>query len=371
MEKKHYRFETAAYSYFLMTNYSEQKERFLAGEISNPRFKYPERFSQEVVIDRLLKVAGDRVASRSLQFVGLACAFQKNDRLLTQFRRANASLFGEPEPKYYNKILARYARNGTIARLAERSDNVVFRGMIEHGLELKTEAIVDDEVYRRYRRYFKRYFGEIKPMDNIQDAMKQIFRLSGLKERGWELVSGDDVIRARTISRRKVIVFNRNQRARQNVTDYNSVALHEIFGHALRDTGSDGKYSLAESEGWAVLLEQLYEERFRFRRTYRYLAATLAWGCLGEMLDFRCTYEAMWRLMSLSERYGEADAKNHAFDEVSRIFRGGRPDLPGAVFLKDTAYLRGNMDIWRYLSKSPLVYEDFVDILEGRKNILK
>ena len=365
-----YRFETAPYSYFLIRNYDDTKQDFLAGTISNPKFQYYARFNPATINRRLATVAADREFARNLHFVGLACALQHNDRLLTQFRHASANLYSEPNWRYYNPILARYSRLGDMKRISATSHNLLFQKLIEHGLKLPSHPFVSKETFARYKRYFNRYFTDLDSSRSLKEAMQKVFKISGLAQDGWRLLEKDNVVRARTISKNRTITYNPYQESRGHIKNYNAIALHEVFGHAVRDTGIPEKYSLDESEGWAVALEQLYSGEFQFRRAYRYLAAALAWGCFGEPLDFRCTFEALWRMMALSERYSEVEARSHAFDEVARIFRGGRPDLPGAVFLKDTAYLRGNLRIWRYLDKTPLAYEDFVDILEGRRSIL-
>ena len=52
-----YRFETAPYSYFLIRNYDDAKQDFLAGTISNPKFQYYPRFSSATINRRLAAVA--------------------------------------------------------------------------------------------------------------------------------------------------------------------------------------------------------------------------------------------------------------------------------------------------------------------------
>jgi hypothetical protein len=369
---RNYRFEIAPYSYFFITNYDEESRKFMDGEISNPTYTYASRFSNSYISANLIKVLGDRKATRDLQFVSLALALQKDPKYLSHFRNFSAALYGAPEHKYLNIILAYLARHGSSAKATAYSEeNAVFKALMSHGAAL-TDRAATPEAYTRFRKYFLDYIGgEFSPSRSLGEAMKKVFKRSKLEEKGWRLREDDDLLRARTINKHKVVAYGKNYIAR-NPNAYNDVAVHEVYGHALRES-SKLKLSIADSEGWSVLLEQLNEGQFRLRRSYRYLAATLGWGlATGEPLDFRCTWEVIWRLMSLSRRYEHIseDVKSFAMSEVTRVFRGGRPDLPGAVFLKDTAYFKGNIDIWHALSQNYHTYEDFVDILEGRKKLL-
>ena len=143
------------------------------------------------------------------------------------------------------------------------------------------------------------------------------------------------------------------------------IAVHEVYGHALRGR----QESMVESEGFAVVLEQLISCDYKPRRTYRYLAASLGWGVLGNPMTFREVFEVLWRLMIISSKYDEKNAKEYAFGECYRVFRGGSPEVPGAVYLKDLVYFDANQKIWQALSTQKIDYDDFVNILEGRKVI--
>jgi hypothetical protein len=118
------------------------------------------------------------------------------------------------------------------------------------------------------------------------------------------------------------------------------------------------------------MIEQLLDHRFKFRRAYRYLGAALGWGSAGGPRTFREVYEILWRLMVIASRYNEENAKSYAFDECVRVFRGGRPDIAGMVFLKDAIYFAANIAVWQRLQSEPLAYNEFVDVIEGRRKVL-
>lgn len=144
------------------------------------------------------------------------------------------------------------------------------------------------------------------------------------------------------------------------------IAVHEVYGHALRGHQD----SITESEGFASLLEQLVGDKFVFRRSYRYLAAALGWGVFGTPMTFRQVYEIIWRTMVITGTYSLQEAQMYAFDECTRVFRGGVPSLPGAIYLKDSTYFDANIRMWRNLKEHPLQYNEFVDVIEGRRRIL-
>jgi hypothetical protein len=91
---------------------------------------------------------------------------------------------------------------------------------------------------------------------------------------------------------------------------------------------------------------------------------------LGTPMTFREVYEILWRAMVIGSSYPVEDAKSHAFDECYRAFRGGRPDIAGAVYLKDSIYFRANLIMWSILEDADIGYDKFVDIIEGRMELL-
>jgi hypothetical protein len=187
----------------------------------------------------------------------------------------------------------------------------------------------------------------------------------GLTDKGWRLKLLRGTSHARTNHRTRTIAFGKNYSPR-NVTAARRIAYHEVLGHALRGPQN----SLAESEGVAIMLEQLTDSQFRMRRSYRYLAVALGWGALGTPMTFRAVYEVLWRLMVIGSSRSEGVAKSYAYDECCRAFRGGRPDIAGAVFLKDATYFDANIRVWEVLTSSKLGYNEFVDVIEGRRTII-
>ena len=366
-----YPFETAPHSYFAIENFDQAKADFLEGRAQSPIFVYHERFTNDEIDDRISKLIDGTSAQRKLLLVKIAVKLQENDSYLLSFKHLNTEIYGEVNCEYFDRIIKFMFGKYSTKKLQAICDDENCRQLVEYEKSIGEKTLVNLESYRTMRKYFKRYFSGLKPSTSLDEAMQKIYKKSGLEEIGWTLEARDNNSHARTIFKNKTIIYGKNYKARSSDKFvYNSIALHEIFGHAMRETGAKAD-NAESSEGWAVLLEQLNSHSLKTKRAYRYLAAALATGAYnGKELNFTDTFAVIWRLMSLSGRYNLTQAKSHAFDEVARVFRGGRPDLPGAVFLKDTAYLKGNLDTWDAIEKRTIDYTDFVDIIEGRKEIL-
>lgn len=360
----------APHSYFSISNYEVAKKAFLSDHIENPIFEYPKRFNAKTVAKRITLSNSNPSAVRELNLVRLAIAMQKDSGLVDKFRAANLDLYGEPKRFFYGAALNYYLRH--LDSKSTDVNNQILAKLFGNFLSNPRPCLSapSPKVFRLYRKYANEYFQSLTPSSSLLEAMEKTFQLSHLQDKSWQLVQKSNIKTAKVSRRSRSIFYNPNYVVRSHRNGFNSIAVHEIFGHAFRYSSSHLQYSQGESEGWALFLEQVCAKKFHYRRAYRYIAAALAWGKFGGAKDFRNTFEALWRLMSLSGRYNVESARSYAFDETARVFRGGRPDLPGAVFLKDTIYLRGNLEVWRCLKANLLTYEEFKDILEGRRNIL-
>jgi hypothetical protein len=121
-------------------------------------------------------------------------------------------------------------------------------------------------------------------------------------------------------------------------------------------------------EGLALVLEQLFSARFMYKRTIRYLAVCLGYGVDGVWRNFRQVHEILWRAMVILGNAPEV-AKERAFYETVRAFRGGLPDVAGMAYIKDKIYLEENLLVWRQLEKRMLSPEEFTKLFQGRDTI--
>lgn len=361
---KGHSYPIATHSYFKAINLEEEKNLFLKSNDYIPRFKYKNNFKEEIIKSRLEQL--DRL---SREYLSLSCVLsgvylQSNDAELERFRQINKNLFGVPNLDYAEYIISR------ILNLKSRA-NDLYKKEITLLLGKKIESDINigpsSELFLKYKRYFENYRVNTDNLNMcVSDAIKYELDQSELANKGWRLQLVDGSCHAHTLHDAKKIIIGRDYEPRTSMAA-NRIAIHEVYGHALPGK----RNSIAESEGFALMLEQLLGKTFKFRRSYRYLAASLGWGILGKPMSFREVFEILWRLMLISSKYSESKAKECAFSECYRVFRGGRPDLAGAVFLKDIIYFDANIKIWNAISKKNHSYSDFVDIIEGRKTILK
>ncbi len=360
-----YSFATAAHSYFRILNKEEAKQAFLKLKQGEPSFSYGRRLNPSLIRNRLESDLPTTVKDNlRLALAGAVLQSDASDEAIAEFRRANVDLYGEPELCYAQLIMER------LRERAEGPTKPLFE-YIESAVKLPAKKERDvftpnDDTFTQYKEYFERYVGKDALTEpTLAGLLTQALAHTGLDNEGWHIKVLNDASHARVIHDKKRINVGGNYIPR-SFQSAEKIVFHEVYGHALR-----GKpRSVVESEGFATLLEQLVDDRFKLVRSFRYLAIALGWGLFGKPMTFREVYEIIWRGMVISGRYDEASAKSHAFDECARAFRGGRPDVPGAVFLKDSVYFTANLNIWQVLEHSPLDYNEFKDVIEGRRALL-
>ncbi len=360
-----YKFPIAPHSYFRALNKEQAKLNFLNSKDDQPVFEYSSQFRPERIHERLKIVDGDSRATELLYYVEEASRLQIDDSGLDSFRSLNQKLFNEPEKRYAVAIL------NSVHDRSKGNSSTYWDEIIDMtGILPQSEAVVAPStgLFIKLQSYFKRYVPRFGlDGQDVVSLLEFYLDSTGLKKEGWAVrVLGGSTLHAHTHHINKTISIGDQYRPRKKGAA-ESIAIHEVYGHALRGP----RATINESEGFAVLLEQLLIDRFKYRRSYRYLAVSLGWGVLGNPMTFRQVFEVLWRAMALGSGYSASEAKSHAFDECYRAFIGGRPDLAGAVCLKDGIYFRANMKMWNVLENDvDIGYDKFVDIIEGRVELL-
>jgi hypothetical protein len=358
-----YPFAVATHSYFDVKNKDDAKRDFLKSATAEPVFTYTPQFTSEIIEDRLARVKVGSVAHASLLLVQAAAILQSDASKLDEFRSANKRIFTEPNASYTTSILGRIENKVTPETKQLWQEVCEGTGSIQTGMAITTP---DNETFQTYRQYMRRYVGPLSTKGlTMGELLTQHLVLTGLEQKGWTVRYTANTMSARTNHQTKTIWIGENYVPRM-IRAKKRIVLHEVYGHALRGH----QVNHVESEGFALVLEQLTGTSFKYRRAYRYLAVALGWGVLGRPMTFREVFEILWRIMTIASAYTRQQAREHAFDEVTRAFRGGRPDIAGAVFLKDTSYFDGNIAIWDVLINNKLSYNEFIDIIEGRRVLL-
>ncbi len=359
-----YKFPIAAHSYFRAINKEQERALFLNSDTYQPKFTYGKDFDIEVIKGRQNKASGSVKVFEMLGFVGVAAELQRDADYFISYRKLNGSLFGEPKKELVLDILYNLSKR-------IKGSNAKYFSEIAHmaslGTVLRDNTRPTSDIFQKYKEYFQKY-SSLSDNDN-RDVLGLLgihMEKSGLISEGWRLnVLKDNNSPARINQKAKKITIG-DMYAPRTSRAASRIVAHEVYGHAVRGSRS----TIDESEGFAILLEQLVGDSFSYRRSYRYLAVGIGWGVLGEPMDFRRVFEIVWRAMVIGSSYSVENARSHAFDECYRAFRGGRPEIPGAVFLKDGIYFDANIRMWDMLKNSKLSYNEFVDIIEGRRELL-
>ena len=357
-------FPVATHSYFRASNLNEEYLEFVSSSDYIPKFNYPNRFNESIILARLSEVEQDSPERKSLECALAGSRLQSDDSELENFRATNEILFGLPNESYAAAILSRMLES------VSDSENIYYDEIVKMIGDIPKSNVQlepSPEVFEKYKAYFNQYRQALTEHNSdVLSVIQHELSKSVLNDRGWVVELTDNHSPAFTSHKTKKIRIGKFYSPRTRLAS-ERIAVHEVYGHALRGPQA----TIAESEGFALVLEQLLGDRFKLRRSYRYLAASLGWGCFGQPMNFRQVYEVIWRVMIISSKYSEQDAKKHAFNECYRVFRGGRPDLAGAVYLKDITYLQANIDMWNVLMLKNFSYNEFIDIIEGRLAILK
>jgi len=357
-----YPFPTAAYSYFSALNKQSQKRRFLAGLIDEPTFRYQPGLTDEILEKRIAVAHESEIIQKHLRLVRASLKLQKDHHALDAFRDANEAVYQVPTRELTLAILSHIGHAVTAENISLWQETL---GLI--GVDSFKDRIEgpDPVLFNTYRQYLQQYTTLPKVGDSVQDALRNQLDVTGLSSEGWRVRLLKGAEHAHTYHGAKTISIGEEYTPRLP-SAVKRIVIHEVLGHAVRGAQA----TTDESEGFAIVLEQLTKEKFSYRRSYRYLAVALGWGVFGKPATFSQVYEILWRLMKIHTGYSVSDAKEHAFDECYRAFRGGRPDVAGAVFLKDAVYFSANIRMWKMLTQQELSYNEFVDIIEGRRTIL-
>ncbi|HVS58683.1 MAG TPA: tyrosine/phenylalanine carboxypeptidase domain-containing protein [Candidatus Saccharimonadales bacterium] len=186
----------------------------------------------------------------------------------------------------------------------------------------------------------------------------------GAKAEEWRLREkphGSNVM----ISRHKQEVILGDHYTPHTAERLRQIVGHEVCIHVRRVLLQQHHQSAQTEEGVALLAEQLLAPQFGYKRLVRYLAGALAWGVDGKPRTFSETFAIVWRVFMIIAKTNEQEAKQRAFKECVRIFRGGIPEVPGAAFIKDKVYLEANLTVWQGLSRDKLNQAEFLRLLDG------
>ena len=357
------------HSYFEAANKDDQMEKFLTGQIDEPKFEYGNKLSIKNIDEKLMSSSLMLSSLNKLALVRSSELLQTDNNELERFRQINEHLYSIPTLRMAEAIVSQIRLNSNQEDIVLFDEAIQCIGLNEYSEERAMQPIIrpSQEIFDIYRNFFQRFVDITVDLSNNSaiELIGNYLKVTRLSENGWRIKILAGSSHARTNHRTKTIRIGKDYKPRLDSSKLR-IAIHEVYGHALRGP----QKSIAESEGFAIVLEQLLKTKFSYRRGYRYLAASIGYGVFGHPMTFRQTHSVLWRFMVIGSRYTYTDAKQHAFNECYRVFRGGRPDLAGAVYLKDTIYFSANIEMWNKLSRDILSYDQFKNLLQGEGTIL-
>lgn len=387
------RFEAVHFEdYEKLTGNKEAREKtkddFLDGEIQNPSLDYPELDSFDIDEREhiLLSLKEDILELEQNETVKKIYRTKINELLATvrmlraskagddrKFSRYADFIYGKPETGDIGYVIEHVKvlisqnldsenleKQQAAQRLNEIFSSLVFdagegvdKSVLPKGQDIPGKLESIEEAVE----VFEDALQEIGATDwkVVVDSEAGISNFSVSQEHKIVRVPSEEKLLARSLSKKKV----------------RGLIEHEIKTHVARRSNGErsqlqllglglDRYLKAE-EGIATYAEQQVTGAKEFAGVPRFLSIALAKGLSGEKLDFRRTHTVMtaYRLLASTKKDVTLEqAKETAYDDCVRIFRGSTCHTPGAVYPKDMAYF-GNRAIWTLVSKDSDVVKKF------------
>lgn len=385
------RFPTAPYAFFRVRNAPEAMQEFLDGKVSEPRFTYGPKLNQPALLRRkrvfLAVRSQPREINQTLQdFVDRRLL---ETELLLQFLALRKKPGDAETLRRYRMLIERLyggfdeeVVRGTLGYLSKRAKETKTTRYFEEIKRLvrftpaQTLFSPSSATFAHYQNLLftsshpltllknRKLGGDHTEPQTIEALFAWALDECGATAAGWRLrwaKHGSNVM----ISLHSHEVILGRHYVPQSAMRLRQVVGHEIFLHVRRALLHQHHQSPAVEEGVAIVVEQLLDRRFVYRRLLRYLAAALAWGVDGRPRTFSETFEIIWRAVVIVGNIPEQDAKRRAFRECTRIFRGGVPEVAGAAFIKDKVYFEANLAVWQRLENATLSKDEFLKFLDG------
>jgi hypothetical protein len=369
--QRHYR--TALYSYFRVNNLPEAYKEFIKNPHKAPVFTYSKSVNVKSASLRLKHLKEDyqrhaeysddikKFLDRRITETKALLLFARHkdeakidDHILTKYRRLQHELYGDVIPELFFGI--------------KRRLNELGKSSVRQPLPALYSP--SKKTFDRYKQIFNSAFPELQTVidsvpkgssfnsESIKKYIELGLRAIGADKAGWQVensVPGTHIV----VSKHSKKVLVGRHTSCGSAFRLKQILAHEIGTHVQKTLAADEYIKLNKhEEGLAIVAEQLMSKNFFHKRTMRYYGLCLAMGVDNIPRSFSDTYKEVRSAMQ-ELGYMEEEASKRAFYEVARIFRGGFPEVPGAVFLKDKVYLESNINIWKALEKQLLEPDQF------------
>ncbi len=378
------------------TNLLEQKQKFLAGEISEPKFTYVKnkeiwydegeiilldlkhelsvtRDLPDIIRMEYLYIINERIARiRMLREIQLAQKDGRDEYHAKRFDAYSRFIYGAPEPEIFANVIGVLHGNLNTTDLTVHPQLEAAYGRLQTLVTRHAELEILDTIVP--------FPGEtsVQSEEVLVDAneLKLIFE-AALGEAGlgsdWKVMvdtKGTQSNIAVNSSVKKIKLPNSEQLAlrigSKKLTKQKIAGLieHEIKTHALRQyngsrsglklLGSGLRNYIQGEEGLASYREQQETKTDDYNGFSLYFAAGLAKGLDGgEPRAFAEVHQIIKDYYFIKEKgKSEQAAADAAWNVCLRIFAGTTGTIPGMIFAKDIAYRKGNIATWRMMNDS-------------------
>lgn len=358
----------------------QQKEDFLNGKIENPTLDYPKletfdfaekdrgllalkkRVVEEEKNDVIKQVYRWKINERIAKLRSLEATRDGSDRKVVRYSKF---VYGSPETELYNHTIFQikkvvdeklFSSDPDISSAAMRLNKELF------GVLMKNENAIHPEEYNIPE--LKSQKGEAEyPAEEIKLAFEEYLKKHNLES--WVINISPEITKI-TVSQKKKSVSIPTER-RLSKTNLTALMEHELGTHALRrETGERSRLKLLGlgldrylkgEEGVATFREQQVKGSTGFRGLDYHFAISLALGIDGEKRDFRRVFEILRDYHFLNSKKEKATAlefaKNEAWSDCVKIFRGTTCKTLGACFTRDIVYREGNIGVWNVVKNNP------------------
>lgn len=416
---------------FVGSDAKDQKDRFLSGESLNPNNDYNRLASLDFdALRTSIRERTDEILARDdlnpkfaatyegfaqdylkkVDLMDLANQLKGTDdpeeraRISDRYMQINIELYGEPELETYRGLLAQKLQAIRTKDLGPRAESIrnalmtmMPAGTYEeikppftpskktvewvHSLLVGDEGDPDDPgLFGNLLRHVPdddpdRKFSPQEIKEIFDTILQEEF---GEAAEGWRV----DIDQATSItvkgSEKRIVIPS--SRVPADIATMRGLVVHELGDHFLRSVtgwetdllpmgvGMPTYYD--PEEGLGKTFEQALKGEYEPAGIPLYLVAGAMYH---DKMDFRDTFEMLWRINLLSElKDGEdvTDAqveakRGSAYNIVNRVSRG-TDELP---WFKDLAYYKGSVEIWKYLEEHRGDVEAFLRLTAmGRTN---
>jgi len=358
----------------------QQKEEFIKGNIENPTLDYPklETFDFDSKEQALLTLKKKILAEEKNEVVKQVYRWKLNERI-AQLRALEATrdgndhralryskfIFGGPEKEIYEHTIFQiknvvdekmFSSDSDISSAAMRLNKELFEIFMnnENTINPKEYNIPDLQSTKDGPEY---------SAEEIKVAFDEYLRKNNLED--WIIVVNPETTKILVRQENKSVNIPVDKKLSQ--LELEALIEHELGTHALRrEKGERSKLRLLGfgldrylkgEEGVATYKEQQIKGSKGFRGLDYHFAISLALGIDGEKRDFRKVFEILkdYHFINSKKEKGVAlnFARDEAWNDCVRIFRGTTCKTPGACLTRDIVYREGNIGVWNVVKNNP------------------